>query len=266
VSDQRLEKLADVLVNYSTTIRPDDWVLITGDVIALPMLRAIYRSVLRAGGNPSLMMSDERMTRNFLRNANEDQMNWINPGQMLFFEKGDAYIAVNSSNNTRAMTHIDPRRMQQVQAARRPITETYLRRSAEGNLRWVLTLFPTEASAQEANLSLEEYEDFVYGATFCDQDDPVAEWRKMSDIQQSKIDWLKGKKQVELIGPNIDLHLSIAERIFINADGSRNMPDGEIFTGPVEDSVNGWVRFSYPSIVGDGLCRALNCTSRMGKL
>jgi aminopeptidase len=147
------------------------------------------------------------------------------------------------------MTTIPARRTQQRQRARQPLMETYMTRSASGDFKWVLTQYPTEASAQEANMSLEDYADFIYGATFCDHEDPVAEWQGISKMQQAKVDWLKGKKRVHLQGPNVDLELSIEGRTFINADGSRNMPDGEIFTGPVEDSANGWVRFTYPSIV-----------------
>ena len=99
-------------------------------------------------------------------------------------------------------------------------------------------------------MSLEEYEDFVYGACFCEADDPAGEWRKLSAMQQSKVDYLADKRQIALRGPHIDLELSIAGRTFINSDGRRNMPSGEIFTGPVEESVSGWVRFSYPAIVG----------------
>ena len=159
-------------------------------------------------------------------------------------------IAIRASNNTRAMTNIDPNRVQRNQKARKPLTEAYLSRSAVGELNWVLSQCPTEADAQEANMSLEEYADFVYSATFCHLDDPVSEWEKLSAMQAEKIEWLKGKKLVRLQGPNIDLSLSIEGRTFINANGDRNMPDGEIFTGPVEDSVNGWVRYSYPSVVG----------------
>lgn len=115
-------------------------------------------------------------------------------------------------------------------------------------------------------MSLEEYEDFIYSATFADQEDPVAEWRKISTMQQEKIDWLVGKKQVRLEGPNIDLRLSIEGRTFINSDGRRNMPSGEIFTSPVEDSVNGWVRFSYPSIVGGRAVSGIELRFQDGKV
>ncbi len=123
-----------------------------------------------------------------------------------------------------------------------------MQRAAAGDFRWVLTLFPCAAYAQEAEMSLREYEDFVYAATAADQPNPVAHWQRTHDRQQRLVDWLQGKEQVTVQGPNVDLRLSIAGRTFMNSDGRRNMPSGEIYTGPVEDSVNGWVRFSYPAL------------------
>jgi aminopeptidase len=249
MGDPRVEKLADILVNYSTRVQPGEWVGILGDVGALPLVRAVYDKVLLAGGNPSLMLSDEYMTRQFIRHANDEQIAWLDPSQTLYYDQADVYIRMGAPSNTRAMTQIDAKRAQQVQSARRSWLDTRMRRAAEGVFKWVGTLYPTEGLAQEAGMSLEEYENFVYGACFADRDDPIGAWTQLGAMQQQKIDWLKGKKQIVLKGANIDLSLSIDGRTFINACGERNMPDGEIFTGPVEDSVNGWVRFSYPSVV-----------------
>ncbi|NDJ61541.1 MAG: aminopeptidase [Chloroflexi bacterium] len=249
MNDPRIEKWADILVNYSTKVQPGEWVGILGDVAALPLIRAVYTAVVKAGGNPALMLSDEYMNRQFLRDANDDQLAWLDPSQSLYYDQADVYIRCGAYANTRAGTSIDAQRAQKLQAARSPWLATRMRRAAEGAMKWVGTLYPTEGLAQEAGMSLEEYEDFVFAATFADRDDPMAAWRELGAMQQQKIDWLHGKSQVKLQGSNIDLELSIAGRTFINACGERNMPDGEIFTGPVEDSVNGWVRFSYPSVV-----------------
>ena len=249
MSDRRRRKLAQLLVGYSTGVRPGDWVGILGNFGSLPILRDIYEEVVAAGGLPSLIIDDERMGRYFLRHANDDQLSWIDPRTKVYVEGADVYIRAMAPENTRAMTDIDADRIRRQQAAQSEILQTRLKRSATGDFRWVGTLFPSQASAQEANMSFEDYEDFVYGACFCDRDDPAAEWRKLSAMQQEKVDWLRGKSHVQLAGPHIDLQLSIAGRVFINSDGKRNMPSGEIFTGPVEDSVNGWVRFSYPAIV-----------------
>lgn len=250
MTDIRLQRLADVLVNYSTEVQPGEWVGILGDVSALPALREVFYAVIKAGGNPVLMMSDEVMQRFFLREASDAQLAWLDPSQTLYYEQADVYIRVGSTNNTRAMTNIPAKRVQQLRAAQSKWLDMRLGRAAEGKMKWVGTQIPTEAAAQEANMSLEEYEDFVYGACFCDKEDPAAEWRRLSAMQQKKVDWLVGKKQVVCRGPHVDLSLSVEGRVFINSDGHRNMPSGEIFTGPVEESVNGWVRFTYPSIVG----------------
>ena len=250
MSDLRRRKLAELLVNYSTEVQPGDWVGILGEVGSLPILRDVYEAVLLSGGHPSLLIGDEEMQRKFLRHASDEQLRWIDPALKRYTEESDVYIRVGAPENTRAMSNISASRMQAWRAAQSEILQTRLERSARGEFRWVGSLYPTQASAQEANMSLEEYEDFVYGACFCDVDDPAAEWRKLSEMQQHKVDFLAGKDRIELRGPNIDLELSIAGRAFINSDGKRNMPSGEIFTGPVEDSVKGWVRFSYPAIVG----------------
>jgi aminopeptidase len=266
MTDPRLKKLAALLVNYSVNVQPGEWVGILGDVLTQPALREIFTAVLKAGGNPALMLSDDTMNRTFLREANDDQLTWLDPSQTLYYDQGDVYIRIGGVPNTRAMTGIDAKRTQKVQGARRPWLETRMRRAAEGKMKWVGAWYPNEASAQEANMSLEDYTDFLFGAMFCDKDDPVAEWSKVRAVQDEKIAWLKGKKHVKLQGPHIDLQLSIEGRTFINACGARNMPDGEIFTGPVENSVNGWVRFSYPSIVAGRAVEGIELKFQEGKV
>ena len=206
------------------------------------------------------------MQRYFLSNANDEQMAWIDPGLKLYTEQADVYIRVGAPENTRAMSNISAQRMREQRTAQSVILQTRLERAAVGEFRWVGALYPTQASAQEANMSLEDYEDFVYGACFCDREDPAAEWRKLSVMQQEKVDFLAGKNRVTLRGPDIDLELSIAGRTFINSDGRRNMPSGEIFTGPVEDSVNGWVRFGYPAIVGGRVVSGIELRFEDGKV
>ncbi len=266
MSDTRRRKLARLLVEYSTQVQPGDWVGILGNFGALPILRDIYEAVIDAGGFPSLFVEDDQMGRYFLRNANDDQMQWIDPRMRLYVDEADVYIRALAEENTRAMTDIDAARLQMQRAAQSGILQTRLKRSSAGEFRWVGTLYPTQASAQEANMSFEEYEDFVYRACFCDHEDPAAEWRKLSAMQQHKVDYLAGKKHIQLHGPNIELELSIEGRRFINSDGKRNMPSGEIFTGPVENSVNGWVRFSYPAIVGGRAVSGIELTFDGGKV
>lgn len=248
MSDPRMERLAATLVHYSVEVKPGDWVLINGHVLALPLVNEVVRQVLLAGGNPTVQLSADELDETLLDTASEEQLRWVSPLDQLLTEKIDCTISLRAASNTRSLTGVDPKKQQIRQNALREAGARRMQRSAEGSLRWTLTQFPCPAYAQEADMSLREYENFVYAATFCDQPDPVKCWNEVRDNQQRLVDWLKGKREVVVRGPNIDMTLSIAGRTFINSDGKRNMPSGEIFTGPVEDSANGWVRFSYPAI------------------
>lgn len=249
MTDPRLTRLAQVLVDYSAKVQPDEWVLVHGSVMAMPLVNEVVRYVLRAGGNPTILLDHDELNETILAESSPAQLEWVSPIEPLLLEKIDVRISLRAASNTRALTAIDPQRQRQRQVARRALTETFMRRSAEGTLRWTLTTFPCPAYAQEADMSLRDYEDFAYAATFADQPEPVKIWQQFYARQEKLVEWLKGKQQVAVRGPNVDLQLSIAGRKFINCAGESNMPDGEIFTGPVEDSLQGWVHFTYPAIV-----------------
>jgi aminopeptidase len=248
VTDPRIDRLAETLVNYCTSVGKGDWVYVHGDVIGLPLVEAVVGHVLRAGGNPSVNLTSDGLSAALFDHATDEQLRWLSPFEETIAARADARIMIGATGNTRNLAHVDPARQQQWQNARRDVRRRIMARSAAGEHRWVGTQFPCAAFAQEADMTLREYEDFVYAATYADQPDPVACWQEVHDTQQRLIDWLAGKDEVIVKGPHVDLRLSIAGRTFINSDGKRNMPSGEIFTGPVEESVNGWVRFSYPAI------------------
>lgn len=246
--DPRTTKLAELLVNYSTEVKPGDRVGIRGDAAALPLLDETLRQVLRTGGLPTIVVDSDAFMETFYREAGDAQIQYTSPIERILVEDMDVLIFIRGAENTRALSGVSPDKQALYQTALRPFREKRMARAAEGSLRWVLTQYPCAAYAQEADMSLEEYEDFVYGATFADQEDPGAHWKGIRETQQRLVDWLKGRDRVVVRGPNIDLNLSISGRTFINSDGKRNMPSGEIYTGPVEDSVSGWVRFTYPAL------------------
>lgn len=247
--DSRVEKLADVLVRYSVAVQPDDKVLIRGGTAAEPLLKAVYARVLQAGGHPLMQVSLPGMDELLYRYASDTQLQYIHAPQKQIVETYDVTIGIGSDTNTKALSGVDPAKMVMQRQASATLMKTYLQRSATGELRWTGTLFPTNAYAQDAEMSLSDYEDFVYGACMPDMDDPVGYWQRFSAWQQQIVDWFKGKERIHVTGPDTDLHMNIAGRTFINSDGKHNMPSGEVFTGPVEDSVNGHVHFSYPAIV-----------------
>ncbi|NOK60447.1 MAG: aminopeptidase [Chloroflexi bacterium AL-W] len=250
MADPRVTKLAEILVGYSVEVQPEDWVLINGHVLALPLVQEVARQVIQVGAHPTILLHTDELNEIVLREASDSQLQWISPSEQITYDQVDVIMSIRAASNTRSLTSIDPRRTQMAQNARRPLQEKIRQRSAAGSLRWVGTQYPCPAYAQDADMSLSEYEDFVYAATFADQPDPVSCWQDVHCTQQRLVDWLKGKREVVVRGPHIEMTLSIEGRTFINSDGKKNMPSGEIFTGPVEESVNGWVHFTYPAIRG----------------
>ena len=246
--DPRIGKLADLLVDYSVAVEPDQKILVWGPDIASSLLKEVYARVIRAGAEPFLLVEMPWEIRTMLENASDVQLQ--NPSSVLHnvLETFDAMIRIKGDVNTKDLTSINPHKMSMRQTARGKLTESYLRRSASGEMKWALTIFPTNAYAQDAEMSLEEYEDFVFKACMPDLNDPIGYWKSVSARQDKVVDWLKGKKDVHVIGPDTDLRLSVDGRKFINCDCHMNVPDGEVFTGPVEDSAEGVVTYSYPAI------------------
>lgn len=250
MADPRLSNLAKTLVNYSVAVKPGDWVLVHTTTTAIPLAKEVMKYVLRAGGNPNIYLDirEDEFGAIAISESNDAQLDWVSPVEKMLYDHADVLISLQGQANTRTMTGVDPQKQRRRLLARRELMQAYMHRTAEGKLRWTLTQFPCHALAQDADMSLSDYEDFVYAATYSDQPDPVQAWQKIRSQQQRLVEWLGGKKQVVVRGPNTDLTLSVAGRKFINCAGDKNMPDGEIFTGPVEDSANGWVRFTYPAI------------------
>ncbi len=264
--DPRLIRLAETLVNYSVKVKSGDWVLIRGDVVSEPLVVEVVRAVIEAGGFPDVSLSSDDIMETYLRTSNEKQLKWVSPVSKLLFNEADVLIALKGAGNTRSLSNMDPLKQRTYGIARSELTETYMRRAAVGDLRWTTTQFPCSAYAQEADMSLSEYQDFVYSATYSDKTDPISEWQRIHDEQQKIVNWMVGKKSVTVKSPNVDLKLSIEGRSFINSDGTNNMPSGEIFTGPVENSAQGWVDFSYPAIRGGREVEGVRLEFKDGKV
>jgi aminopeptidase len=247
--DPRLEKLADVLVNYSVGVQKDQVVRISGPPVGQPLVVELYRKVLAAGGHPVVRMVPDELHEIFLKHGSDAQLQHVSPIQVFEYEKIDASIGIWGEENTKALSNVDPGRIGLSQAARKPLLDIFMKRSAGGQLRWVGTQFPNQAAAQDAEMSLAEYEDFVFSAGLLDRPDPVAAWKLVSVRQQRLADFLNGKNDYRVVAANgTDVRMSVAGHKWINCDGHHNFPDGEVFTGPVVDSVNGTIHFSFPAV------------------
>ena len=248
VAAPRLERLAGVLVEYSTEVRDGDLVVIDAGPEAAPLVLLLYRRVLEAGGHPQVRTEPlDGQDEALLLNGTDAQLDWVNPARIEEIERADVRIAIEADTNTRALTGVDPARQARHARARERLLKRFLERAAAGELRWSTTLYPTEAAAQDAQMSLSGYEDFVYRAGFLDLDDPVGAWRQLGKRLRRLADWLGRKREVRVVADGTDLTLGVAGRTWIPSDGHENFPDGEVFTAPLETSVDGTIRFTYPA-------------------
>ncbi len=247
-NDSPLAKLARVLVHYSTEVNKDESVLLSGSTASEPLIKALFAEVLRAGAHPRVRMSFEDQEYLFYRFAQDHQIDRTDPLERHEMETVDAYIVVVPDLNPHALTGVDAGKKQRRIKARRPVVETIMRRWSEGSFRWVGTAAPSPALAQEARMAQDEYAAFLFQCMHLDTEDPVTVWRELSTKQQTICDRLNQTKTMHYVGLDTDLTFRCEGRTWINCDGKNNFPDGEVFTSPVEDSLEGTIRFTYPGI------------------
>jgi aminopeptidase len=242
-----LDRLAGILVDYSTRVREGDLVAIDTGPAAAPLVRRLWQRVLEAGGNPHLRLDVDGAPELLLREGNEEQVGWTSPQRLAEVERADVRIAIEADVNTRANSRVAPERQAQAERARDRLRRIHFARVSSGDLRYVVTLYPTQAAAQDADMSLPEYEDFVFRAGLLDRDDPRAEWETLGRAYGRLAAWLDERKEIRVVGDGTDLTLGVAGRTWVPCDGRENFPDGEVFTGPVETEVEGTIRFTYPA-------------------
>lgn len=235
-----IARWADLLVDYCLRVQPGETILIGSELEARPLIEACFRAVVRRGAHPLVRVELPGLYEYFVEHAAEEQLDHCPPVGLYEAEAVAGRIRIAAEADTRAMSRIDPRRQALVDRARNPI------RRAASRRRWVLTQFPTRAYADDAGMELPEYEDFVARAMFLDRPDPVAAWQELGRRQQGMIESLARVKRLRIEAEGTDLTLSVAGRTWVNSDGRRNMPSGEVFTGPVEASAQGRLRCSFP--------------------
>ena len=242
--DERIGKLARILVDYSIEAGEGDQVLVSAEVGAGPLIGALYARLLQVGATAVTQISLPGMQELFFEHAQELHFQEIPQVTRAIYEGVDAQIGIRAPSNTRALANVDPEKQQALQKRNKPLSEMMLEKD-----RWVLTLFPTEALAQEAHMSLSEYEEFAFEAMGLNEEDPVRYWSQMSAEQERLKARLEEAREIRIVGPETDLTLSVEGRTFVNSAGMRNMPCGEVFTGPIEDSANATVYFGVPAAI-----------------
>jgi aminopeptidase len=263
--DQRIEKLAKLCVHYSVEVKPEEKVLVQGSELAFPLINAIYKECLLSDAYP-LIIPNLDVQYTFFKYAKEHQLKFVSPFTKFMLENMDVLISISCEPNPKGLTNIDPSKIKMRAASRREIMEGFLKRIAEGKLKWTGLPYPITAQAQEASMALAEYEDFVYSSCLVDQEDPITEWKKIRKQQAKICDFLNQRNEIRIIGEDTDLAFNVQSRNWINCSGEENMPDGEVFTAPVENSANGTVRFTYPGIYAGREVEDIMLTFKDGKV
>jgi aminopeptidase len=259
-------KMARVITEYSTRVQPGDFVVIAGSVVAEPLLDALYRAVLRRGGHPHPLLAPANTREIFFQEANEEQLTFINPVGRMVYETADVRIDIEAPVNPNNLGAIDPARIGQHRAAHSEVIQTMIGRIGDGSLRWCGLSWPSQAAAMQMGIGYQAYREFLYRACNFHLADPVAHWQGVKEEQTRLVELLNGKSEVQVRGPGIDLSFSLAGRTWVHASGELNFPDGEIFTGPVEDSVNGTVAFNMRSIYEGQEVRGVRLTYQDGRI
>ncbi len=264
--DQRIEKHAHILLNYSVGLKKGEKVAILGQLTSYPLMKEIYRQAIQLGAFPEYLFLDEELEEIILKEGNEEQIQYVPESLKTTYETSDVILTVWGRANTRIFANIAPGKMKIASRGKRPLIDMIFERLAKGEVRWCGTLFPTRAVAQEANMSLSEFEEFAYDACYLNEKNSIARWQEI-DRQQEKIcNFLNRKEKLRIVSRDTDLMVFIKDRKWINCSGKENFPDGEVFTSPLENSAEGHIRFGFPAIYNGREVEDIQLTLQNGKV
>jgi aminopeptidase len=238
------DAFAALLCDWCLEVREGQQVLVRSTTLAGPLLTALQRALLERGAWPLLRPELAGQQEGFFAAARDLHLDGFPPAERAVAESVDAFLSIQAPFNTRALAGVDPRAQARLRTAGQPLHDIRLSK------RWALTVWPTEAQAQEAGMSLDAFAAFAERALFLDRPDPAGAWRDLRALQQRLIDRLQEADELRIEAEGTDLRLRVGGRTWINSDGRRNMPSGEVFTGPLEDSATGTIRFTVPSSPG----------------
>lgn len=266
MADQRLNKLAKLLVNYSTEVKPGDFVLVQCKEVCIPWMAEVVKEALKAGAHVETLIDSAEVDNIKLKYASKEQLEEEKFIQKQAIEKADIWLTAWGTVNTKINSNVDSDKIKSSSKGNASWRKIYSERMGDGSLRWCGTQFPTHADAQEGSMSLDEYQEFVYGAGLLNSDDPVEEWKKISREQERWVKYLDNKKELHILSEGTDIKVKIEGRKWINCDGKVNFPDGEIFTSPVENGIDGYITFSFPGIYAGKEIEGIKLKVEKGKV
>lgn len=261
-----LVKYAQLLVDYCLEIQAGEKLYVKSTMLAEPLVKQVYKAAIQRGAHVVVDMSFSGQQNILLNHGNAEQLAFVDPNYQEAIEKFDAYLVIRAPYNLREGQEINPENRKIRGAALKPLSALYFERTADKSLKRSLCQYPTQAAAQEAGMSLDDYAEFVYSACKLYEDDPKAAWLQVRERQQAIVDFLNEASELRYVNDHMDVRFSVAGRRWINSDGQTNMPSGEVFSGPVEDSVEGVAYFDYPSIMRGKEVQGIRLEIEKGKV
>jgi aminopeptidase len=235
------DSFAALLCDWCLEVSERQQALLVTTTLAEPLVRSLHHALLDRGAWPLLRLTFAELVRDFYAHARDWQLDEFAPIDLLEVEAADAFLRIDAPADTRALAGVDPDRVFRALRAREPVARERLTK------RWCGTIWPTGALAEQAGMTDDEYAAFLAGALFLDRPDPSQAWRELSARQEELVERLARASEIRIEADGTDLRLAVGGRTWINSDGRRNMPSGEVFTGPLEDSAEGTIRFTIPS-------------------
>jgi aminopeptidase len=235
------EAFASLLCDWCLEPEDGQQILINTTTLALPLVMALHVALLDRGAWPVMRLAPPSAAADFFEHARASHLDGFPPLELLEAEHADASVRIDAPADALALATVDPAKISRAAQARARVREARLAH------RWCATLWPTPALAQQAGMSERDYEQFVARALFLDRPDPPAAWQALSQRQGRLVERLAHAREIRIEADGSDLRLGVGGRKWVNSDGRRNMPSGEVFTGPHEDSAEGVIRFTVPS-------------------
>ena len=261
------EKYAKVLVEYSVDVQPGELTVIrTDSYISQPLIKEIYKQVLLRGAYPVVRAGVEGLNEIFIKNATDEQLEYIDPMTEIEYKEAKNFISIGAPLNVKNMARSDSKKMAKRSSATKHLSSLLMQRSATKNAKWVIADFPTNALAQEAKMSLDEYTDFLIHACYLHLDNPVQKWREIGETQDKIAHYLNSKSKIRITGEKTDITFNVAGRKWMSCAGNYNFPDGEVYTSPIEDSANGQIYFDFPQIYRGNEAQKVLLTLENGKV
>ena len=246
--DLRYDRLAELVLDHSLGLKAGEVLRIEAEAVAAPLILPLHREAIKRGAHAYTALDLAGLNELLVAHGSDEQLEFVSPIELREMDTIDAAISIWSETNTRSFSRADPDRRQRQLAAQRQVAIRRRDRVTRGELRWCGTLCPTNAHAQDAEMSLDDYEDFVFRACHVLDDDPVGHWRRIGEQLQARAAELGSVRELHIAGDGTDLTVLVEGRKWRAAHGRQNVPDGEVYTSPVENGINGTIRFAFPAV------------------